>query len=348
MSLFAVFYFILVFLLFGAKKSKAVPIVSFIYLAILFVFSEGVADRHAYEYALANGSTRSMEIGWVLFLQIMKSFHCSTLALCFIIGIPYLLTLFYVVPKISQNNRAVACYMIGLFFLDVVQLRYTLSLIFVWWALYFFFSQESKFAFVQYIALIIVASLFHSSNIVFLLFACSKISNKKTLFVITLVILFCLFIGFNFFAPLVSQLFSVEETFYRIYGQNERVTFHAILANVVYLIALFLLMSSARYNLDRPEKDLLYGTNISILSVVFVPLTFFSNDFRRHIFVIALFLIALFYKHEDKYRDELLFLFPVFLVLCFFVRSSLSGNKYSVFDPIFSNNILFNIVQVIF
>lgn len=343
MFVYIAIYCVLIFLLFFIKKSNVIVYVSLFYLAVLFILNTNIADRTNYEFVLNNGFLSGAELGWDFFIFLVRQVGLSVQSLYFIVGIPYLIVLFFVLKKVSQNNRVLACYMIGMFFLDVVQLRFTFSSIFIWLAFYFFFTQNDKSAYAKYILLVFVASLFHASNLIFLVFIFSKSERRSKVFGATATF-FCVFaIGLPIVTSMLGSLFNIESKIDRIVeGSGKMASSLAIYSNLFYLFVFLLVAFLMIYNTSLKEKGIIYAQNISVLTLSFVPLVFFSRDFRRQIFVVALILITLFFKYEDKYKDKLLFILPILLFVAFFLYSTFSGNRETVFLPIFENNYLIN------
>ena len=321
------------------KKNKVVVVFSLLYLVLLFSLNTNIADRANYEFVLHNDFFSTVELGWGWFISYVRMFGFSIQSLYPIIGIPYLLTLFFVLAKLSQNSRPIACYMVGMFFLDVVQLRFTFSAIFIWWAFYFFFLNDDKAAYLKYVFFILLASLIHASNLIFIVFLFAKCEKKGKVIGIASMFFGALAIGLPVVTLLFGQIFGFESKIDRIGGEMMSSSL-SVVTCVFYLFFFVIMTLLMNYNTSQKEKYVRYSENISILALSFLPLLSFSSDFRRHIFVTALLLIAVFFRYENRYKDRLLFVFPVFLFSIFFIYSTFSGNRETVFIPIFENNIL--------
>lgn len=131
-------YFSIVLLLFANKNNKAIYYAALILLLILFCLNTDNADRGIYENRLENYEylTGLTEPGYYLWMSLFNNLHWDLQLQYVIVGLLYLSSLFYIVPKLSKiPNIVIGYYMIAIFFLDVVQLRATTSLIFVLWAL---------------------------------------------------------------------------------------------------------------------------------------------------------------------------------------------------------------------
>ena len=332
-------YYVLTLLLFLMKKSKVVVLLSLLYLIFLFSLNTNIADRANYEFVLHNDFFSTVELGWGWFISCVRQYGFSIQSLYPIIGIPYLITLFFILTKLSQNNRPIACYMVGMFFLDVVQLRFTFSAIFIWWAFYFFFLNDDKAAYLKYAFFILLASLIHASNLTFMVFLFAKCEKKSKVFGIMSIVFCTLAIGLPVVTMLFGRIFGFENKIDRIGGEMMSSSL-SIVTCVFYLLFFVIMTLLMNYNTSQKENYIRYSENISILALSFLPLLSFSSDFRRHIFVTALLLIAVFFRYENKYKDRLLFLLPIFLFSSFFIYSTFSGNRETVFIPIFKNNFL--------
>lgn len=345
MIFYILLYILIIFLLFYFKDSKKILIFALLYLLLLFTLNTDIADRSNYEIQLSLDISHPMELGWNRLLAIIRSANLPIQSLYVVVGIPYLITLFFFASKISENNRAIACYMIGIFFLDVAQLRFTFSTIFIWLAFYFFLSREDRFAYILYAFFVTIASLFHASNSIFFVFLLSKKQNPVKTSIISFITSVFFFLTQHLATAFIGQTYNIENKINRISAIDSAPSFLTVYVSVSYIISALLMIILSRYNYSSKDKKINIALNISILAFTIIPFLLFSTDFRRHIFIIDFLLICLFFKNEKKYNDKLLFVIPISIVLTFFIYSTFLGNRETVFFPIFENNMLINFIQ---
>lgn len=341
------YYIIILFLITRCHSFNTRKIALF-YLLILFCFNTQNADRDSYELMYSVLYDRSMELLWTSVLVFMKTYSLDIQYLYFIVGIPYLITIFYVIPKFSRNdNSAIACYMIALFFLDVVQLRYSFSAIFVLWAFYFLFIYDGLKSIVFYLSFIVLASLVHSSNIIFLIFAVVKIFNMKYVVFLLIgaytTITFCLL----FFADLVGRFFNIEAKIERITNTEGTASTHSVLMTSIFCILIFFMSYLAKkYHKTKvvaSQIKMEFINKLAIFSLVFIPLLNLSSDFRRQIFLMFLIVCSLIFALKKEYSNRLVIITPFIVAILYFIYSTFAGNRDGVFFPIFEYNMFFNL-----
>lgn len=344
-------YYLFVVLLICNKHSRIIRYVAFLLLFCLFCFNSKIADRSNYEFLLTTMQSvqYSIEFCWGVFLFLASKLGLSVQGLYVVVGISYLVTLFYMMPKFSNNNNmSLACYMIGFFFLDVVQLRYSLSLIFVWFAFYFLIFKDGKKSLLLFVLFIFLATAFHASNVVFFFFLFTRLKNSKLVCFLTL----CFGGGLVIFVKKI--VFYVGG----IFGLNDKVvqvsnvvstSSHSFLITTIFDLCIFVVALLCLWYtkiLEKKDKVCLGRSfNMAITSLIFIPLLNFSDDFRRQIFVVFFMLICVVYRYRVFCIDKLFPYIPVVVSVMFFVYSTFSGNSETVFFPLFENNLMINFLK---
>lgn len=345
-------YYLIVLLLIAKQKSRPIRFLAFTYLVVIFCFSGDIVDRDNYNHLLLNIDNKigMVEIGWETIIFLFYNLNLDIQALCIFIGITYLLILFIVTDKLSSgNNIPIACYMIGLFFLDVVQLRNTFSAVFILLSFYFLFLYDSKKSRFLSLSLIILSSLIHASNIIFTVFHfIVRYKLKRTVLFSICAVVVLTFAVFSL-ATYFSVLFHIEDKIARIASTEGYTSEHAFLMVSLSGIAIPLVSWFANKHIvlsDDNNKNLFETTlKLSVFVLTIIPLIQLASDFRRQIYIVYIIIASLLCRNLHKYTTKMIPFFLIMIALMYFTYSTFLGNRESVFYPIFENNILFNAMK---
>lgn len=344
-------YFSIVLLLFANKNNKAIYYAALILLLILFCLNTDNADRGIYENRLENYEylTGLTEPGYYLWMSLFNNLHWDLQLQYVIVGLLYLSSLFYIVPKLSKiPNIVIGYYMIAIFFLDVVQLRATTSLIFVLWAFYRLLTiSDIKRSILSFITLVIMGALFHSSALFFLVFAIIKIQNRKRLITIVIIgfaiLLIVQYSLINYLGAILSVSDKIEAINQsdRYEGNNANLIVILLLIGMlfVYWSLFFLYGKKFEINSLTVAKN-----NIGIVLLLIIPLVSFSADFRRIYFAISPFLVATITNWMNKKNGFIISALILIWGGMFFYRFVIHGNYDAVFVPIMNENMIFDIL----
>lgn len=344
-------YFSIVLLLFANKNNKAIYYAALILLLILFCLNTDNADRGIYENRLENYEylTGLTEPGYYLWMSLFNNLHWDLQLQYVIVGLLYLSSLFYIVPKLSKiPNIVIGYYMIAIFFLDVVQLRATTSLIFVLWAFYRLLTiSDIKRSILSFITLVIMGALFHSSALFFLVFAIIKIQNRKRLITIVIIgfaiLLIVQYSLINYLGAILSVSDKIEAINQsdRYEGNNANLIVILLLIGMlfVYWSLFFLYGKKFEINSLTVAKN-----NIGIVLLLIIPLVSFSADFRRIYFAISPFLVATITNWMNKRNGFIIRALILIWGGMFFYRFVMHGNYDAVFVPIMNENMIFDIL----
>lgn len=341
-------FYILAFLLLLRANNKVLITLSYFLMIILFCFNLTNADREIYENRLANYDSMIglTETGYYYLMELFTKCNLDIQYLYIYTGFFYLSTLFYITSKLSKNQGIViSSYMIGAFLLDVVQLRFTLSLTFVLWGFYYMLSVKSmKFRILLFSSFIVIATLFHSSSLIYLAFGVAFF--RKELFYKLLGVAFiCIVSFFSILVSFFGELYEMGKKIDGIQNSDRYVGNNSNLLCLIYLI-LFILMYLIPYKkYFREQKERIELSSIwykVILScVLIIPTIPFSADVRR-IFIGLLPIQVSVISHWSTPRNSFFIKAIVIgislLFLYFFILRSL--NIKTVFYPIFEKNML--------
>ena len=345
------YFFSIVLLLFANKNNKAIYYAALILLLILFCLNTDNADRGIYENRLENYEylTGLTEPGYYLWMSLFNNLHWDLQLQYVIVGLLYLSSLFYIVPKLSKiPNIVIGYYMIAIFFLDVVQLRATTSLIFVLWAFYRLLTiSDIKKSILSFITLVIMGALFHSSALFFLVFAIIKIQNRKRLITIVIIgfaiLLIVQYSLINYLGAILSVSDKIEAINQsdRYEGNNANLIVILLLIGMlfVYWSLFFLYGKKFEINSLTVAKN-----NIGIVLLLIIPLVSFSADFRRIYFAISPFLVATITNWMNKRNGFIIRALILIWGGMFFYRFVMHGNYDAVFVPIMNENMIFDIL----
>lgn len=341
----AFIYFLLIILLFFFKTNKVLMKISYFLLLILFCFNMDNADRGIYEWRLEQyeQTVGITEPGYYALMAIFTKLNLNIQALYIGVGLVYLSSLFYIVNKMSSKpNLVLAFYMLGIFLLDVTQLRATTSLVFVLWGFYNLYRiKETKRACMVFLLLIIVSALFHTSSLAYSLFIFSKITKKRLL----LTLVSCLFSGLLFFKFVIIKYFGgLLDISTKIQNIAESDVYKGNNVNLITIL-LLLLLQCIYFSLiklyGKNDVKIVISNNMCILLFLLIPLISFSADFRRIYYFISIFLIITLSNLVNVGDKKNICLCVFCLAFIYFFRVIYVGNYNTVLVPILTQNLLF-------
>lgn len=335
-------YFILSIILAVDSHNKKIFNISIFLLVILFCFCGEIADRENYErwfeyfdYSVLNN------IGFYFVVQFVEHLGLGIQGLYILIGVLFIGSLAYIISKKSVDaNFVLSYYMIGLFFLDVVQLKNTLGHLCILWALFFYFTiSRTTVRNLVYIGFVVLGVLIHPSLFYYLILLFIR-RRPKTVFIISIVISIVISISFSVLYDYMALYFgrmSYEDGYY----SSSMVLLMQLIIFLFFAIVYVLLKTLTKRRLDADgarRRDILLNT-ISVM-IPLISLVQFSIDFRRMFFFMSLFSVLQFVDIFKKQGISLnmckcLFVAYSFLLLYFF---SMRGNMDTVLSPIFDNN----------
>ena len=347
-----IFYFFIVLLLFVFPKSKAIQFIATIILFLLFAFNYDNADRDVYvdRYYFYYEYSSMTEPLYTLLMSFLSIHHLGVQSLMHIVALVFIGTIIVVVSKFSKNfGIALGGYMIACFFMDVVQVRFTLSLVFVYIGLWYHTQIKNELlAAVIYMIFILLSASVHASSFIFSLFLLARIKDKNKVITYTMILSCMLAIVVVYFAYIDSSLDFFQAKISHVGEMAEdRYNIKTILRRIFLLfliIALFFFsyyLSPLQTKQIKGETFLMnYMRNINILSICFIPLLFFSADFHRLFYAIYIINLAIISRWVNKKNR---FIINIAVVLTSFIllyALSLAGNKKYVFDAIFYKNLI--------
>lgn len=156
------------------KDSKIISVILLLILIIMFGWSSQMADTSIYIDRLEHYNNKSnMTYNEPLFTLIMKFFNnlgFSFESFKIFISIFCLLTMYIIIRKsISNINYVLLLYFIFPFCMDVVQIRYTMAITFIYIGIFFLLNETKKTkALSLYILFNIIAGLIHYSTFLYL------------------------------------------------------------------------------------------------------------------------------------------------------------------------------------
>lgn len=338
-------------------KNKVLFYFSFFLLLTLFCFNTDNADYLSYKGSMESSvffSETTRISGYWALLKFFAQNEIDFQFLYVLIGGVYLITLSLFLKKFSLNpNIVVGYYMVGIFLLDVVQLKNTLAMTFILWGFYILFSsnQSLKKKLIFFGILVLCSSKFHLSGMYFLLFLFLPLSFK-TLIKISTLITVVIFVGGYFIVDRLVEVGSSQDNFIREYGAGNilatQLTLIAIA--VLFAFAFFLFRKKTYYIqiyktsmalLSEKNKGLNeYGLKVVVLSMPLIPLISLNADFRRVFFFLSIIWVTV-VSNWITNKSKFILSFPIaFIALFLLNRYVLLGNYEAVFCKIFQNNMI--------
>lgn len=344
----ALFYFILVCLLLVNRRSSILSSLTFVLLLILFAFNSGIADRENYEMTLRYIDNTAIEPGYAMIYGFLALKGLDIQWIYIICAPLLLLTLFLFVRKYScRPNYVLAIYMLSLFFLDVVQNRFSFASIFVYWGFYFLLREDTLKHTLLFVTSVLIASMFHSSSLAFLFFLFIKYLTIKELYLFVAIISVSAITITNLVSTFVGDILGISDYVERLLSSdNYAGSSFVLICSILVLLTFIMYTISSKYHIAQRDDNIrlrILGKKISIISIVFIPLMSISADFRRLFFIIFIILIIISSNWILDVKSKLpVVLQMVITTLLLYYFSFAGENFHSVINPIFTNNLLFN------
>ena len=336
------------------NKSSFLMIVLFCLMVVIFGFNKGNADFENYKTmyeSLSDNSSyiynyyfKNLDIGFRYIFLLFYTLNFSYESMLFTLSLVGLFFILNFIRKFSINGHiALLLYLIFPFILDIVQIRTFVAMIFSIYSIQYLVNSSRK-SFIIYFMGIVVASLFHISSIVFLLFYIVKIKKSTTfkLLVITLniflyIILFIIFSGYNI--PIINNVSYFDS----------RTSIFTIMFYSVFVISNFIM-------LKKIDED--YGFNIHYIKRIsfitllfFLPLVSFHTDFfRLYRSILIIFYIIFSNNIVKSYRSKLS-LYNLSYILIHFTFSFITFSFIyyeGVFEDIINQNLIIEFFMNIF
>lgn len=355
---------VVIFWLLVEPTSKPAKSFAIFYMFVLFGLNTDNADYYGYElfYKQADSFSGQYEYGFYILAHTFRQFGLPLQALYLFVAFVYLWALTFVTNKFCPKYAGyVFCFfLISNYFLNIVQMRFTLALVFGYIGYYYLISIENrKAAFVVYTLFIIAASMFHITSSFLLLFGFARsFSVKKTIFVTISV-----FVGLFFITVFLQNYFSDFYLFSRLdrlanqYSEESNST--AVLKSsiilmlttgfYVYILNRIKLFISGSENITL--EYIFIGKKICILLMCNIPLFRLGVEFDRvstSMVFILLCIIGYYLRYLNKLHRKQIFwltLFPSIIYLHFRTFTggfnlAIGESFYGVFLRILNNNMI--------
>ena len=282
------------------RRSKTIYYITLLFLFILFGGNLDNTDRHIYESRFYQYDDEIyLAITEPVYTELMKALNKIGLELQHYIALVAFF-FFYSVNRILNRFTLFGCFVLGFymlteFFFDVVQVRYSTGLIFLYLGFYYLLTEkEKRKAITFYVVLVLCGSLFHFSIAYYLLFALTRILSplQCCIFVIAFVLFFGILLHFlSEYAEILAishKLETIERGAFEM--SKARLIFIRIRILFFETIPFIFLMITYRKQLSK-DLFLMIFFKSSILLWTAVPLLYISLDFHRTYFAMMIFII---------------------------------------------------------
>lgn len=283
-------YFVCLLNIILKKNKVAITLILFL-MIILFGWSYGNADYNTYlerynRYYLYKSDTEPLYTNFVLFLNRLGiSFNQNMI----IVSILFTVNIFLVIKKFTNNiGFVLGLYLIYPFSMNVVLQRYTIGLIFVFWAIYFLSQKKIIF----FNILVVTGGLFHYSLLACLIFQLIYVMKREKI-VSLVILLWCITPLILYRVPyFLSNIFqgSLRNKANFVYKNvsADKLSMKFFTIYILYIILFFLVVFLIhRYVVF--DKINIFFIDLNIISITLTPLIFINHDFHRIIYVTILF-----------------------------------------------------------
>lgn len=345
------------------KRSKIVLFISLMLLWVLYAFSSGNADEitNKARFYMSSNFIGMTEPGYALIMRAFNSIGVSFEFYKMIIAAFELLLISSTVVKFTKNyNFVFGLYLIFPFCMDVVQMRETLALSIVVFSLRFLFIHSNKKYDknnTYFVLCIILASMFHSSSLIYMFLLIAKKFDVKQVIGLSLGIALAglilitpttiTLIGkiINMSGKVTGLLFKLDAVSWRV----TRMTLFRIFVYFLLFLLLYYLIKSKSALDGGNKKKLDFALKCNIVILIIIPLIKYSVDFYRCQISLSILNYICFAdtlssekKGKINMRNALIIIACVIvsIVNLYFLVIN-NNNINTVFYPLFKNNLLY-------
>lgn len=349
----------IILICFIMKRSKLCGGFLAVWLWILFAWSYGNADYFNYEYKYNNigNLNTSFELLYVNTQKLANSLGLDYRAYLLIVASCFIVAVLWYTRKNTRNwPYVLSLYAIYPFMMDVVQVRNSMALIFIWVGIDALVNYESKREIIKFCVCIVVATLFHSAAFLCFVLLIPVFFNRRKVIMITTIVDVTGFIATRFLGGIINRTLILLKMTSR-YDISSSSVFNIETRKIVIILLLFvtyelgiLFIKKSRTMHERIDiSQLEIIEKINIIMLITLPLTGFASDVYRLMGGLALVNYTLWANalasegsiHIIEKRELLFRLYSVvaaFLNIYILVMSSININ--TVFYPLIQNNML--------
>lgn len=280
--------FIVIWIKFPKKFKHIILGFSLLLIAIYLIGNDVSNDSANYlrKYmAIENGiyDDIGIEILWFLFMKVCSFVQLDYIGFRFVIVLLSFCLLYHTIKYFNANlNLIVSIYMVVLLFIDSEQFRNFISFSFVVYGLVFLYQRK----FIKYSIIILIASLIHSSALLYLTFLLIGFNfSKKTQIIYLLTFLFLTFLAIvskneiNIYNLLAFLVKNAESSIYFMTNTNRSI-YAIVLIFMVMLIVVFYINTLTVTSRNKTDIKNFF-LSIVLLSAAFLPLHSYNIQFSR-------------------------------------------------------------------
>lgn len=284
-----------------------------------------------YEYIKEMGNNPSYEYGYYLFNEFLYAINSNRHFLFFVVASIIGITQFSLVKKLSPRLYAVVFFIIfcKLYFYSFVYIRQILAVVIIWYSI----SKLTEGEKIKFFLLVILASFFHKSALVFLpLIFVNELVSKQAMFLL-------------YFSSIILGLIGSAKVF-SIIGGDLNGVINSIDSGVNYLygiesILLFfwLLYIRKRYQSGEMREKVIF--NISLFYACFILLTLRdSNAVRMSWYFLLAPALLISYDLDSRFKGYQILFFTTILyfsLLFFRIMFFWDGGDFIPYKSIFDS-----------
>ena len=339
------------------KDKKNIGIISAVLLWLLMGLGKGNVDYRSYEVWYNNYKTVSKELLYTFFERIFNGLHFEYPFFLLCMSGICMYIRYQFASRYTQNLSLVfALYALFPFALDSTQLRFFYASTVVYVGFHFLLSEEKLIiGGAKYFVMVIIATLIHTSSILFLVYLLVLIPWRKLLFFLSMTLTGIVVTG-GYLKKLAVGIgiFGIGKKF--VFANRNKANYYAyrfysralICVIVVSIVILLILLSENRTEEQNDEnrRTLLNAAlKINLISVLFIPIYRYAIDVHRVYYqVFFFFYVAIASTMKSPQKNAIIKsnVFKIMLVLIVAViawyLNIYSLYKKEVWFPLFQKN----------
>lgn len=348
-------YIILFLLSLAFPKNRILFFINFLFMWVLFGWSGNNADMEVYvnRYTNYNAIDSYTEPLYTFLISISHYVGFSLRDHLIFVSFIYLSTIFFFISKATKKvNYVLAFYQFStVFFMDIVQVRNTIAILFIFIGLFFLLFRKGEKSIYLYVLCVFLASMIHFSAICYLLFIFARFFDIKRIVIVCVVFLLIYFLMHTYIGTFISGIAILGDKMSRVsefvaenyLGTNiQRISILRIIMVTGMYFGIFLLeKKNTRKQYIEENGAVLTLFKINILVYCIIPLLWVSTDFYRIAMALLLPNLCVIFEYMFKKNKSIKFLILFFCCSALaFLLVFMGKNIDTVFYAILEKNIL--------
>lgn len=330
-------FILIIFIGMFIKKAKWFDFLAILFLGMITYLGDNVADfenyQQAYNYISSGNEYIDLGTGWFYLCKIGAMFNLTYLQFKTILIVVSILIMNSAIKYFIKDNKYKpfiwSLYLIFPALLDCIQIRFFLAMAIILYGLRFLLGEQKR-DIIKYVLVVLIASIIHSSMLLYLIFLLYKLLGKNELkYIMIIVISMFAFLMFKDQIINICSIFINSSRIQRYFYSTDSLGIKGIITYVSIIIIFYYISNIMINKIKNEKKEITFFRFVAklniLISIVLVFSIFDPNFFRlQRIMWILMYICAL--KLLDNDIRVITFLGLKLPVKLLFFLLALTGN----------------------